>query len=119
MLAVDSCKHVHLHSGLNASSFFACSHHSLSALSQASSAVPVIACSASSQAEGQFLSSELISSQDVSQQARELTTFPEWAMQRSASAVKQPLPMQESARIFTSPLHRGAACHAALLVSWI
>lgn len=37
--------------------------------------------------EGQCLSSELVSSQDVSQQARELTALPGWTMQRCASAV--------------------------------
>lgn len=40
--------------------------------SQASPAVSVLASSAPSQVEGQFLSSELVSSQGVSQQARPL-----------------------------------------------
>ena len=115
--AADSCTHVELHSGLNASSSVACSHHSLSPLAQATSAGPALAGSASRQAGGQFLPSEVVCSQDGSQRARELATLPGWSTQRCASAVTQPLLVQEPARVFTPPLHQVAMYHAALLVS--
>lgn len=69
-------------------------------LSQARSAVLVIACSAPPQAEGQFLSSGLVSSQDVSQHAWELTTLPGWATQRCASAVTWGLLIQGIRKYF-------------------
>lgn len=51
MLAVG-CKHVYFHSGLNAFSSFACRDHFLSPRSPARAAAPVLACFASSRAEG-------------------------------------------------------------------
>lgn len=59
---------VYLHSGSNAFSSFACSDHFLSPLSPARSAVPVLACSASSRAEGHSPRSRFLPETWVSRQ---------------------------------------------------
>lgn len=115
---LNSCKHVYLHSGLNASSSFVAIARSLLFLRQVLQSLCLPALH-HCRLKGSFFPSELISSRDMSQQARELTTLPGQSTQRYPSAVMQPLLVQESARIFISPLRQVATNHAALLVSWI
>lgn len=90
----------------------------LSPRSPGGSAVAVLACSAPWRAEGHSPPGRFLPETWVSRGGSWRHCRDGARRDGCASAVTQPLLTQESPRIFTSPLHQVATCHAALLVIW-